>query len=100
MQMTGHPVSAPSKRFESEPFNRANPFIICHCGFHLKRVLIKNKIPAILTLFIFKEVDIVILGFDFKINCAFSVPPIHHLFYLVSAIEKLEGNGPFFYLIT
>jgi hypothetical protein len=45
-------------------------------------------------------VDVVVIGFHFKINCALAVPPIYHLFYLVSEITKLEGNRPFFYLIT
>ena len=100
MQMAGHPISAPCKRSKPKPFNRTDPFITCHCGFHFERVLIENKIPGILAPFIFKKVNIVIFSFHFKIDRAFAIPPIHNLFHLVSAIAKLEGNGPFFYLIT
>ena len=100
MQMAGHPVGAPSKRFKPKPFNRANPFMACHYGFHFKRVLIEYQIPTILTLFILEEVDIIVIGSHFKVNRTLTVPPIDYLIHLISAITKMEGNGSFFYLIT
>jgi hypothetical protein len=64
------------------------------------RVLIENKIPATLAFLILEEVDVVVVSFHFIVDRTFAIPPVHHLFHLVLAVAKLEGDRPFFYLIS
>ena len=61
--------------------------------FCFSGILVKNEVPAILALFIFQKVDIVVVGLDLEIDRTFTIPAVHHLFYLVLAVVQPKSMG-------
>jgi hypothetical protein len=95
VQKIGHPFHVATARFNSELPSKTAPSEIFYDGFCFSGILVKNEVPAILTLFVFQKVDIVVVGLDLEIDRTFTIPAVHHLFYLVLAVVQPKSMGSF-----
>ena len=95
VQKIGHLSHVSTTRFDSELLGKITPSGTVYDRFCFSGILVKNEVPAILTLLISQKVDIVVVGLDLEIDRAFTVPAVHHLFYLVLAVVQPKSMGSF-----